>query len=96
MPDTATAKNKNRRMRQEALREQISQQKHHEHLLDIVNKIMDEGQEITPEMMQRYKVVIDAKFKLMAKYIPDLKQADFNIGGQEDNPLQIFAWEKDD
>ena len=86
--DTATAAAKNKRIRQEALREQLSAQGHVQHVVDLVGKIQDETISIEAEMLNRYKIVLDAKFKLIDKYLPSLKQADYNIGGQEDNPMQ--------
>jgi hypothetical protein len=85
MRDTATAKNKNRRMRQEALREQLSKQKHLEHVIELVDKIKDENNPVADDMMARYKLAIDTKLRLVNKYLPDLKSTE--ITGDSDNPL---------
>ena len=90
--DTATAAAKNKRIRQEALREQLQAQGHVQHVVDLVGKIQDETQPIEADILNRYKIVLDAKFKLIDKYLPSLKQADYNIGGQDDNPLKA-KWE---
>jgi hypothetical protein len=82
--DTATAAARNKRIRQEALREQLSNQKHLEHIVDILAKIQDEATSIDANMMQRYKIVLDAKFKLVDKYLPTEKptsiEGDLNVG----------------
>ena len=74
--DTATAKNKNRRMRQEALREQLSNQKHVEHVVEILKKVEDEGHEMDSLMLQRKKLVVETKLKLINKYLPDTKSVE--------------------
>lgn len=74
--DTSTSKNKNRRIRQEALREQLQNQGHLQHVVEILDKLRDEDQEIEGGMVMRYKTVLDTKLKLISKYIPDLKSVD--------------------
>ncbi len=74
--DSATAKNKNRRIRQEALREQLSAQGHEQHIIDLLTKLMDEATEYDSVMIKRFEVVINTKLKLMNKYIPDLKSTE--------------------
>lgn len=87
MSDTATAKNKNRRLRQEALREQLSQQGHEQHITDMVNKLMNEAVEVEPPMVKRFEVAISTKLKLMNKYIPDLKQSELEVTGKDGEKL---------
>lgn len=70
--DTATARDRNRRIRQEALREQLAAQGHEQHIVEILGKFMDESEVIQPEMVDRYKVVLQTKLQLLKKYIPDL------------------------
>lgn len=84
MRDTATAKNKNRRIRQEALREQLQQQGHLQHVVELLEKIKDED-DIDNDKLSRYKVVIDTKLKLLNKYLPDLKSTE--ITGDPENPV---------
>lgn len=85
--DTATAKNKNRRIRQEALREQLANQGHLQHVTEILDRLQDEAQEIEPAMVNRYKTVVDAKIKLMSKYIPDLKSTE--LTGEGGDPIEM-------
>lgn len=85
MRDTATAKNRNRRIRQEALREQLEKQGHIQHVVDLLEKLSNEESEVNSDMLQRYKLVIDTKIKLISKYLPDLKSTE--IVGDPENPL---------
>jgi len=92
MPGTRNTKI--RAARQETLRELLSSQGHLQHINDIVGKIGDEDLKIEQEMVNRYKIVIDTKLKLLAKYLPDLKavemQADILHKPHEDW-LKILA-----
>ena len=79
-----------RQERRDSLRELLSQQKHHEHLLDLVNKLESLDTELDSVQVQRLSKVIDTKLRIMAKYLPDDKEPlDLNLGGQEDNPVGI-------
>lgn len=77
----------NRAIRQEALREQLASQKHVEHVIEIAVKLSDPAQVVEPDMLQRYKIVIDTKLKLINKYLPDLKSTE--LTGENGGPLQI-------
>lgn len=87
MPDTATAKQKNRRIRKEALREQLQQQGHLQHVVDILNKLMDEENKLESAMVKRYKITLDTKLKLIGKYLPDLKAVE--VEGEDGGPIRI-------
>jgi hypothetical protein len=82
--DTATAAARNKRIRQEALREQLQAQGHVQHVVDLLVKITDEKEVIDQAMMYRYKVAIDTKLKLIDKYLPTEKptsiEGDLNVG----------------
>ena len=72
---------KNRAIRQEALRDQLSNQGHVQHIIDIVEKLSDETNEIDANMVARYKVAVDTKLKLINKYLPDLKSTELTGEG---------------
>lgn len=74
--DSATVKNRNRRVRQEALREQLQQQGHVQHVVEILGELNDEGREFDQLMVQRKKIVLDTKLKLINKYLPDTKSVE--------------------
>lgn len=63
----------NRKIRQEALRDQLSAQGHVQHVVDIINEVNDLSIEYDQLILQRKKVVIDTKLKLINKYLPDVK-----------------------
>ena len=86
MKDTTTAKHRNRRIRQEALREQLQQQGHLQHVVDILGNIQNDDS-MDNEKLSRLKVVIDTKMKLLNKYLPDLKSTE--ITGDAENPISI-------
>ena len=69
-----TRANANRRLRQDALRDQLSNQGHVQHVVDIVKEVNDPSIEYDQLMLQRKKLVIDTKLKLINKYLPDVKQ----------------------
>lgn len=84
--DTANAAAKNRRIRQEALRDQLSALGLVQHVIDITKKLSDETAEIEPNMVTRHKIVIDTQLKLINKYLPDLKQTE--LIGDPDQPVE--------
>lgn len=86
-----TAANKNRAIRQEALREQLSNQGHVQHIVEMLNEIQDLQRDLDSNDLARYKVAIDTKLKLIGKYLPDLKSVEHT--GDEDAPIAIAAYE---
>lgn len=78
---------RNRKAKQESLRDYLEQRGKVSHVFDLLEKIEDESIEFDNDMLPRYKIAIDTRLKLLNKYIPDLRQTDLDIGVQEDNPL---------
>ena len=87
MRDSATSKDRNRRIRQEALWEQLSQGKHVEHVIEIANKIANETLELDALMVQRLKAAAEIKCKLISKYLPDLKAVE--VTGEDGEPVNM-------
>ena len=87
-----TALNKNRAIRQQALREQLEKQGHLQHVLDLTDKLSNLDTPLENVEVQRLKTVIDTKIKLMNKYIPDLRSIE--LSGDQDNPLLISTIER--
>jgi len=83
--DTANAKDKNRRIRQEALREQLSNGGHVQHVVDIAKKLYDGYLELEATNIAALKAAADIKLKLIGKYIPDLKSVE--ISQDPENPV---------
>jgi hypothetical protein len=72
--DGVTRSALNRKVRQEALRDQLSAQGHVQHVIDIVEEVNNLNNPMENIDLQRKKVVIDTKLKLINKYLPDVKQ----------------------
>jgi len=69
----ATRAQENKRIRQEALREQLQAQGHVQHVVDILDKLSNPEVEIDAAMVGRYKITLDTKLKLIDKYLPTEK-----------------------
>lgn len=80
--DGLSAADRNRRIRQDALREQLSKQKLVEQVSDIARKIGDLDQDLEQDKVQRLKIAAELNLKLVNKYLPDLKQTEL-IGDPE-------------
>ncbi len=83
--DTATSKDRNRRIRKDALREQLTNGGHVQHVIDIANKLTDDTLQLETIDIQRLKAGADIKLKLISKYLPDLKAIEH--ASDPDNPL---------
>lgn len=74
----AHSANKNRAMRQEALRESLEAGGHIQHVLDICKDLNDLAIEMDSTAVQRKRAVIDTKLKLIGKYLPDTKSVELS------------------
>jgi len=83
--DTATAAAKNKRIRQEALREQLSKGKHVDHVVEIARKLNDDHLSLESTHIAALKASADIKLKLISKYIPDLKSVE--LSQDPENPM---------
>lgn len=63
----------NKRIRQEALREQLSAQGHVQHVVDNIKKMEEQGAAMEGQELQAIKYATDTRIKLIGKYLPDLK-----------------------
>jgi hypothetical protein len=82
-----SAADRNRKIRQDALREQLSNQKLVEQVVDIAKKIGDLSQDFEKDKIDRLKIAADLNMKLVAKYLPDLKQTE--LIGDPDKPIGV-------
>lgn len=87
--DGLSAADRNRKVRQDALREQLSNQKLVEKVIDISKKLEDLDEELDNNSVTRLKYAADINLKLIVKYLPDLKSTE--ITGDSDNPLHVKA-----
>jgi hypothetical protein len=81
-----SAADRNRRVRQEALREQLSNKGLVQKVIEINEKMADLGEPLPPEHVARLKIAMDVNLKLVAKYLPDLKQTE--VIGDPDQPIE--------
>ena len=79
---------KQRKMRQESLREQISKRCTFQQVIKNTEKMEKEGAQMSPQELQAIKYATDVRLKLLNKYIPDLKQTDIEITGEDGGPIQ--------
>lgn len=68
-----TVKSKNRRMRQDALREQLAGKGLVQHVLEIADKLAEPDITLEASDIQRYAKAAEIKLKLIDKYLPSLK-----------------------
>jgi len=74
----ATRANQNRKIRQEALREQLAEQCRMQHLFDNLKKIeqLDPNSPSFRNELDKYKEANAQRIKLMGYYLPALKQTE--------------------
>lgn len=69
---------KNKAIRQEALRQQLSAQGHHQHVVECANEIGKQG--IERDEVYRLKTKADIHMALLDKYLPSLKAIEVSQG----------------
>lgn len=74
----ATAANKNRKIRQDALREQLSKQKHVEKVIEIAKKLNEQAASLESTHIQSLRASADLHMRLVNKYLPDLKATELS------------------
>lgn len=89
-----SAADKNKKIRQDALREQLSKQKLVEQVVVISEKLNDLANPLEPNDIARLKASADLKLKLVNKYLPDLKQTE--LVGDQDRPVTVTIIRGDD
>jgi len=72
----ATVAAKNRKVRQESLREFLSNKCTVQQLVENVEKIEHLDNILTQDELQRLKVATEFRVKLLSKYLPDLKSVE--------------------
>ena len=83
----------NKAIRQEALRQQLAAQKHHEYVSESIKKIeeLSASGDASEFEIKKWKAAAELRLKLVNKYLPDLKQQDITLGGDPDKPLTVVA-----
>jgi len=93
MADTRHTKYRLREERQESLRALLSERVSIAHVLDNIDKINNEGVMMEPQELQAKKIALDAKLRLMNKYLPDLKSVEMSGDVEHSGGLTI-TWKK--
>lgn len=88
----ATRAQLNRKIRQDALRDELSSRGLLQQALDAIDRISDLDSELDSEKVNRLKIANEQRLKLINKYLPDLKAVE--ISGDEDSPLVITKVER--
>lgn len=89
----ATAAAKNRKVRQEALRDQLAAQKHHEYVFDIAKKLQEQSEDLSATAISALKASAEIRVKLLNKYLPDLKAIEHS--SDPDSPIGMSISELD-
>lgn len=82
----------NRAIRQEALREQLSKQKHIEQVVDIATKLGDVDNELDPATASRLKASAEIRLKLISKYLGDVKAVEVSGEGGEALTINVQSF----
>ena len=66
--------NRNRAVRQDAMREQLSKQGHLQHAIVLIGQLKDLRTELEPIQAKRLEIALTAHLKLVSLYIPAAKE----------------------
>lgn len=80
-----TRAQQNRKIRQDALREQLAAQGHVQHIIENIKEIeeLDVYEATFTNTLTKLKTANEQRFKLVGKYLPDLKQTELVGDGGE-------------
>jgi hypothetical protein len=79
----------NRKIRQDALREQLSKQKHVEKVVDNIKKMEQQGAVMETNELSALKYATDTRLKLINKYLPDVKSVEHTGEGGSDLVIKV-------
>ena len=79
-----------KKIRQQALREFLSQRNKADYILDSITKLEDLTQILERDEIQRLKIAIDSRLKLLNKYLPDAKIELETSDGRTVNPVEML------
>ena len=94
--------NRNRAVRQEAMREQLAKQGHLQHAVVLIEQIKDLTVELEPIQAKRLEIALQGHLKLISLYIPAAKEVGelfeslgktftLNMTGVHDTPPEVPA-----
>ena len=79
----------NKRIRQEALRDQLAAQGHLQHVIEIADKLSNLDEELDAIAIQRLKAAADIKKSVISKYMPDLKAVEATLQGADGGAIDM-------
>lgn len=79
----------NKRIRQEALVEQLRNKGLCQQVVETCVKLADLDQELDSTQVQRLKAANDGRLALIKKYLPDLKAIENTLLGDEEKPIIV-------
>lgn len=84
-----TRANENRKIRQDTLREWLSEKCTAQHLVDNIGKIekLDPESNTFKNELDKYRVANDQRIRVMSKYLPDLKSTE--LTGEGGGAVQV-------
>lgn len=83
---------KQRKLRQDALREMLSKKCTVEQVINNIQKMEEQGLSMEAQELQALKYATDTRLKLINKYLPDLKSAEITGEGGEALKIQIVSY----
>lgn len=81
-----TRKQTNRAIRQDELRRYLEERGKVSYILDIVEKLENPSADIDKPMVDRLKIAVDARMRLLNKYLPDTKAVE--VTGEGGGPVE--------
>ena len=84
-----TAAHKNRAIRQEALRDQLANGGHLQHVADIAQKLINLESDLDAVAVSRLKAAADIKMRLISKYLGDVKAIEISGADGGDLVIQV-------
>lgn len=82
--------NRNRKVRQEALREYLSERGKLDYILDNIDKIENIDSPLDTNELARLKTANEHRIKLLGKYLPDLKATEHTGEGGDELPTVLI------
>jgi len=74
-----------RAVRQQEYRDLLANQGHLQHVIKLLDQIANLDEYLDQEHFTRLKFVVESKFKLISKYVPDLKSVE--VTGEGGGPV---------
>lgn len=77
------SRSRRRALRQDDMRRKLSEGSHLRDVTSLLDRIRNDRDPVSEDQLTRYKVVLDYKFKLLNKFLPDLRATEITGEGGE-------------